>query len=409
MPRPFRRRALPACLAALGCAALGPATLHAALAACAGTLFEAAPFVLVAEALPGRRSRLVAAFVGCGCGRAVPGALSFAAIGLCWLTFGPSVAVARTAAGIVLLACRRPRARKGDEPGLAAPAHDALAELLALAPSAAAAAVLAGSVASHVGAAKATPIWQVAAFASGLALGCIAPCGTAAVALASTFAPHLPFAATGLLMTGGLAPRLPMFGRGLFGRRSDSSFARPRSSLRDGAPAAADRAAPIVRLALALALATLALSGPRGFINARLVPFEAAAAALALAGIRRGPASAGAAIVPAVLWLALAAGSPEPSFFASETRLDDAFAGERVTFTGVAHRAGASTIVQRFAITCCRIDASAVAVRTAAALAVPDGSWVRASGVFTTSANGLLLNANEWRRIAAPADPFVYR
>jgi hypothetical protein len=397
MPRPFRTPAV-ACLSlALCCAGLGPAALHAALAAVAGPLFEAAPFVLVADALPfGQRFRTVVSFASCGCGGAVPGALSFASIGLCWLTFGPAVTLARTAAGLALVYAKRRRNRSC---GPAEP-PEALGELLALAPSAALAALVSGALASHAAANVATPGGRAALFVLGLVLGCIAPCGTAAVAIAAAFAPHLTAVTAGILVTGGLAPRLPRFG------------ATPLSGtrlLREPPSVEALHRVNIARLALAGCLVTLVLGGPRGFINARLVPFELVAAGCALLGLRRRSLTSHATIVPALLIVALAAGSPEPSYVATETRLDDAFAGERVVFTGVAHAEGATSIVQRFAITCCRVDATPVAVRTSAPLGVADGSWITAHGVLADSPDGLVLRTSEWRRVATPADPFVYR
>ena len=414
MPRPLRTQASTFGLAtALCCAALGPATLHTALAAAAGTLFEAAPFVLVAEILPKRQGlRTLAALAGCGCGAVVPGALSFVALGLCWLTFGPAVTFARALAGVVVLAWR------GHPPGDRSDPADPFSQLLALAPSAAVAAVCSSVVASHATALAAEPGGKIAAFAIGLTLGAFAPCGTAAVAIAAALSPQLPFAAAGVLVTGGLVPRI-VLARGSARTRNDDRYGGPHESAHHehqsdsgccGKPCRAPSGRLCIeRIALGLALGVLALGGPRGFINARLVPFEGFAAAVAFAGARRTPGVAGAFAVPLVLFVALAAGSPEPSYVTNETRLDDAFAGERIAFTGVAHRDGKQTIVQRFAITCCRVDASAIAVRTTAPLPVADGSWIRTTGVLIDAPSGLLLRPNAWREIASPLDPFVYR
>ncbi len=416
MPRPFRTRASASCLAtALCCAVLGPSALHAALAAAAGSLFEAAPFVLVAEALPKKHGlRALSVLAGCGCGADIPGALSLAAIGLCWLTFGPAVALLRTAAGAALFIGTRPRDPRGRlEP------VDALSQLLALAPGAALAAVCSSAVASHARGLSAAPVAEFAAFGIGLALGALAPCGTAAVAIAAALWPHLPFAAAGILTTGGLVPRIALYGGGRReGARGGGAggnagpggeHTHEKGGACYGEHAARSRRVCVARMALGLVLATFALGGPRGFVNPRLVPFEGLAAALAFAGIRRSPGTGDAFVVPAILFVALAAGSPEPSYLANETRLDDAFAGERVAFTGVAHRHGKETIVQRFSITCCRVDASAIAVRIAETLPVADGSWLRVTGVLIDAPSGLLLRPNAWHKIAPPLDPFVYR
>jgi hypothetical protein len=412
--------------AALCCTALGPAALHAALAAVAGTLFEAALFVLVAEALPAGRWRFLAGLGGCGCGTLVPGALSLGAIGLCWLAFGPAVTLARAGLAAASIFCRR-----GPGGTAATRAPDAFAELLALAPGAAIATLLAAVVATHAPEVSATPAGRAAAFVAGLLLGCAAPCGTAAVAIAAAFAPHLACAAAGVLVTGGIVPRsdylrpaarcLRSVARCLRsmdrGRRcvdrDPLSMARCPPSRSPGCVPNDDTRAGwgsvVARSSLAMALATLAVSGPSGFINPRLVPLAGGAAVVALAGLRRRTAARGGVLVPAMLFLALAVRSPEPSYVASETQLDDAFAGERVAFTGVAHRQGATTILQRFAITCCRADASPLSVRITSALAVPDGSWISARGTLESMPGGLAMHANQWRRIEPPADPFVYR
>ena len=99
-----------------------------------------------------------------------------------------------------------------------------------------------------------------------------------------------------------------------------------------------------------------------------------------------------------------------PDARAEATRLDDAYAGERLAFIGTARRTGNGTTLARLAITCCRLDASPIAVRLDRAVAFRDGTWIDARGVLVRSESGpLVLHADAIRPIAAPADPFVYR
>jgi len=388
MPRPFRTPGVVWWLAAATCcAACGPGALAVALAAAAGTLFEAAPFVLVAEALPAGRLRVLAKVAGCGCGGTIPGALSLSAVALCWLTFGPLVTLARTLVAIALVLHRRGRLAEEHAAG------DAFAELLALAPGAAAAAVASSALATNVPAFASSATGIVAALGVGTVLGSIAPCGTAAVAIAAALAPHLPFAAAGVLATGGLMPR---------------KLARsPRAGPTD--PRLVARGSLLARAGLTAALAAFATGHSHGFVNPRLGPLLWLATAVAAAGLRRPASLAAATLVLATMLLALACGSPQPPYAARETQLDDAFAGERLTFTGSAHRRAAATVLERFAITCCRADASPVSVATAPRLRVPDGTWVTARGTLERSRTGLVLRLASWRRIAEPSDPFIYR
>ncbi len=391
MPRPRKRPDAAVWVAAVVCcAALGPAALHAALAAAAGTLFEAAPFVLAAELGPPRFG-LVAMVAGCGCGRRAPGALSLPATALCWIAFGPVVALARLAAGFALLAFQRRRNRR-DVASDAEPS-DAFAELLMLGPCAALAVTLAGAlggVATHLDGSAAS---QAALFAAGLVLGAVAPCATAAVAIAAALEPVAGAAAAGILASGGFVST------GWYRRRKRSSPATPPPALR----------AVASRIALALALGTLSVRGAGGFVNPRLLPLAAGGAVLALVGLRRPTRSRRAALVPAILIAALAAGSPVPPDAANATRLDEAYAGERLAFVGRAHRSGDATVLERPIITCCRADASAVALRTSGRLPITDGTWIAATGVLLAAHDGLVLQPERWRIVVAPADPFLYR
>lgn len=379
--------------AAAFCAALPPPALHAALAAAAGSLFEAAPFVLLAELLGSPRLRALGAFAvlaGCGCRGRLPGALSLPAAALCWLAFGPAVALGRVGAALALILTRRARGAGRCHEGADEPAPDALAELAALAVTAAVASVAAGALGAGAATLHASgPAGSALAFAAGVALGAVVPCATAGVASAAALAGPLPSAAAGLLASAGL------LGLGL-----------------PPAPRAAARETRFASVLLAAALAALAWRGPSGLVSPRLVPAVAAAAVMAALGCRKRTTALkrGAALAPALMAGALLAGSPQPAYRTDAAGLPGAFPGARLSFAGTALRAGNATLVERFAIACCRIDASPVAIALDRRLAVAQGEWVTVDGVVARGAGGaLVLQTSAWRRTPRPADPFLYR
>ncbi|MDQ2908106.1 MAG: hypothetical protein M3R44_02010 [Candidatus Eremiobacteraeota bacterium] len=401
-------RAAPWVLFGLGCAALGPDVLHAALAAAAGTLFEAAPFLLAAELAP-RRVRALLPLAGCGCRGPVPGAVSVAATALCWLTFGPAIALARLAAGLALFTFF------DHAPGSAQAQGDAVEELLMLAPSAALAVTVSGALSAAAPGLMAAPLGATVALLGGLAIGASAPCATAAVAIAAALAPHLAPAAAGVLMTGGLVRlRWPLL-------RAD--HLRVATHVHGEHQSAGFRSA--LRVALAGALGMLVRGGAAGFVSPRLLPLAAVGAVFALVAAGRvvvrarraqrpesecgDPKRRAAALVPAIMLAALLSGSPVPAGVAQATQLADAYPGERLSFAGPVHRSGVTSVIERYQITCCRADASPVVVRLTSELPVADGTWIAASGILQRSEHGLELRAKHWQRATAPADPFIYR
>jgi len=408
---------------ALAAGALPGPLLHAALAACAGTLFEAAPFLLAAELLPSPAGRCISELAGCGCGREIPGALSLPATALCWLAFGPAVALARFAAALLVLAMQRRalpprqgRAAPAATHGRAAPAPpaeaDTLGELAGLATVSAPAALAAQALAAHAQVLSALPLATPALFAAGLVIGALGPCATAGIAVAAALAGPAPPAAAGILAVAGLRVGRAGLREPLAGPRVKPAGLRLAHVGNVAGEPTGDRGdARFASLLLAAALGALGWLGPSGLVNPRLVPLDAAAAILALCGRRRtsrlGPGAAG---VPALMLVALVAGSPVPGYLVDATDLASAAPGERLAFVGTAHAVGATTILQRFAITCCRVDASPIAVRLDRRLPVPAGDWVRANGTLVRAVDGTLeLRPSDWRRIAAPADPFTYR
>ena len=374
-----------AALIAIGVAA-PPAALHAALASAAGMLFEAAPFVLAAEVLPRRLAGLVAN-AGCGCrpnGRA--GAPTLVATALCWFAFGPWIALGRLATRVALL--RRRRAHHIARVGPRSVASDPFAVLGALIVPTFLASLAAQALDAHASALQSA--WQPLVAVLGVALGAIVPCETAGIAIAAALAHPLPAAAGGMLLSVGLVGIRPWF---------DGAIRSP-----------ADRGAAFASLTLGCALAAIAWRGPAGLVNPRLLPFEAVGAALAVAGSRhRRTAWSGAGWIGAGLSCALAGGFAVPAGIASETTLAAAYPGQHIEFTGAAYRTGTVTTVQRFAITCCRLDAAPVAIRLTRRLDVTDGRWVALTGRVVLRDAALLVDPERLQRVAVPADPFVYR
>ena len=386
--------------------AFPPALRSAAIAAATGTLLEALPFVLASALLP--RGRLLRAFdfLGCGCGTTSPGACSLPAIGLCWLAFGPFVALARAFAGVVL--ATGPIGRFIGSPSSAqgcaiqAPRPDPLASLARLAPQALAGALLAEGLRSAHTFAWPEPLATMAAIGGGLLLGILMPCATGAVAIAASLRSIAPAATVALLVTAGIV-RFPPGGPG------PTTLDSPDSRGGRGAE----------RLGFALlagASAMIACRGPSGFVNPRFV-IPLGLVALAGAALARYPQARSTArfpaAVPVLLLLATIAGSPLPERAIAATMLDDPYVGERVHFVGALATSGGTapeaTLV-RYTITCCRADAQARAVRLNRPLAGAPGTWYDARGVLETGPDGAFeLHVATIDRITPPADPFAYR
>ena len=418
MPRP--RLGLGFALAAvLAAAILGPAAVQTALAAAAGSLFEAAPFVLAASLVP----RRLAAFVplaGCGCAGRLPGALSLPATALCFIAFGPALALGRFAlAAVASLAHRNGRSEESEPADrcarpLASP-EDPFGMLLRLAPAAALASLVASSLPGLGTILERSGAGRAGSIALGIAFGTLAPCATVGVAVAAVVARHAPFLAAGIVMSTGLisVPRVRLISASMMrrvSRRGLPRYADSRANACTPPPVGTFVNGRIPLLGLSVAMAALTRCGPAGLINPRLLPITAIGAVLALVAAARGVRARPIAFaLPLIMGAALVAGSPVPAYTASATDLESAFAGERLTFAGIAHARGGSTVLERFEISCCRADASPVAVRIAGPLRAPDGTWIEATGELERANDGLVLNAKRWRRIPPPRDPFLYR
>jgi hypothetical protein len=141
------------------------------------------------------------------------------------------------------------------------------------------------------------------------------------------------------------------------------------------------------------------------------VPLLWLALPASLAALRLRPVTrARFAFLPPLLMLAtLALGSPEPRTPLPAATLDDAYPGEAVAFLGRTTRARQRTTLVRYAITCCRADATAIVVPTTLQARFEDGTWLRIDGRIVEEPQGPVVRVTSWARVPAPADPFTYR
>jgi hypothetical protein len=386
--------------------------LHSALAAVAGTLFEAAPFVLAGSLFPRARFGTSVAgligLIGCGCRRGgIPGAVALPAIALCALSFGWPVALARTLGAIALaaiLARARARGRSSEHAervrsgGPEAPQpFEALADLI---PATLAAVLLRDVVAQMATVIGVAPPAIAAEVALGVLLGWMLPCATAGIAVAAAFHGTAPAVTIGILVTCGIV-----------GRARHSNTVPEPSDRATQAPTDPPKGARLGFAILGVALGVVACGGATGFVSPRLGLFLGVGSTLAFSCVVRPlPGVRPRWLVPLVLFGAIVTGSPTPTPSADATTLEDAFPGESLAFTGRAHRSNGHTFLERSTITCCRIDARSVAIELDATLPVAAGTWVAATGTLVRDDGGRLrLATGSWRAIAAPHDPFAYR
>ncbi len=390
-----RPLAVACALAGLGCIALGAgAAASGALAAAAGSAFEAAPFLLFANVLTpvlGPRLGPLATLGGCGCTRgSLPGALALPAIALCALSFGLVPTIARTVVALGVAARL--------DCGRAQPA-EAAADLFADLEIIGACAFLASMVTAALHAA-ALVIPAPIAFLAGVGLGLLAPCATAGIAIAAAFAHSSPLIASGVLCSAGLQIRSLTKSPGSMLRKTPLGR-RP------------ERDARFATAVLACALGCIALRGPSGLVTPRLLGPIAIAALVAVLTLPRARSRARTnALVPLLMLGSLVVVPRPPVYRADATRLDDAFPGERLSFIGVANTApGSHSTLTRYAITCCRLDATPVSVRLDRRLdGSLEGRWIAANGTLINSGvAGLELRPEQIHVIGEPADPFLYR
>lgn len=366
-----------------------PETLRSALASAAGALLESTPFLLAGVALARVARGHVTALAGCGCGSG-PSARSLPATAATYVAFGPFVAVGRFAAAL-LFAWLWPRIRRLPAPSriLATESPSLLLELARLLP----ATLLAAAVMQVSSFVDIRHLHAVAQLLAGTVLGFTAsPCGLASVAVAGALRANAPLAATGFLCIAGIADL-----RALAHMRRPHDHSRPHDAL--------------AYAMLALALAVVAMRHGASLVHPLIAMLLGCSSivCLVLAILHRTQQSGRARVAPALMLTAAIVTAPPPIYHATETTLSDAFPGEHVTFAGALVRDAYGAALVRYAITCCRADATPIVVRLARIPRREPGSWLLADGVLEASGDSLRLVARRLESIPSPADPFVYR
>jgi len=384
MPRPTPGTLVPACVVLALIASVSPVSLAGALAAAAGTVFEALPFVVGAALLPRVRLLKFLPSLACGCGGVLPAALALPALALTWISFGPVVAVARAAAALIVVFVRL---RRPSEPRLAAAVErDPLAELTMLALASGSASLVADLIRVHVVLAHGL-VGAGASLSLGAFIGIIAPCATAGIGAAIALRAADPWAAFGLLATSGI-----------FSLRTPRLAA---SQMRDA------------RFAFALLGFTclmLSARGTHGFLNPRFaLVLPSGALVASIAAIRRTPTRSSASFAaPAMVLSALILGSPPPPDSTATVPVD-LYPGRSVAFTGrIAPSDSSTTTLVRSAILCCRADAQQLSLTLDRGLAAKPGAWVDVRGVAVARNRNLVLRVDHIRIVTPPEDPYLY-
>jgi hypothetical protein len=359
----------------LALAAIAPHAIMAVSAAAISVLLETLPFLAMATILTmivGRYAHGFVAYAGCGCGagpsaRSIPAAIATAAL------FGAPTAVARV---VLATAVARMHSHDHDQRG------DLLSEILNVAP----AALLAAIVMQLLPMLPLRELHPFVLWCAGALLGLAAsPCALGGVALAASLHASAPIAAIGVLSTAGIAPSIRV----------------SRAEMHD----------PLAYLLLALACGLIAAHHGGTLVHPRMtIPLALCAIYCTVLAWRYRTS-----IAKAPRWIATGAlivvviGAPAPIYRATETTLADAFAGERVDFTGIAVSDRVHSALVRYAITCCRADAAPVALALDRDVAPYAGRWLHAHGIIEDHAGALRLHVADLTLITPPADPFVYR
>lgn len=370
-------------VAAIGfCAATAPELTRAALASACAVLLESLPYLCasaILERVSARFARPALAYLGCGCGQGAS-ARSLPATAAAWMLFGPWVALARWVAAIFV--SFRTRANVQHE------THGAplAADLAVLAPPALLCGMLV-TFAPMLDLAHRSPLAQLAA---GAVLGfAAAPCALGGVALAAALRVQSPLACAAVLAIAGIADLRVWF---------------PTPHVR----VAADRATYAF---LAGACAIVAYQHGAALVHPHLtLALWFACACCALFAYRFPPAAHTSQRALALGALVLCVlGSPPPPESATEATYDDAYAGERIDFTGRYEEHDGFAQLVRYSITCCRADARPIGVRLSQRIARRSGTWLRARGVLHETNGGLELAPAAISPVEPPGDPFIYR
>ncbi|MEO6913536.1 MAG: hypothetical protein ABI182_05890 [Candidatus Baltobacteraceae bacterium] len=354
------------------------------LATAASTLFESLPFILAGTLLAGVASRWgqrLIPLLGCGCG-AGPSARSLPAAAATWIVLGAPVALARLGAAFVVAAALRRSFPHRHESGSDPP----LAQLAGLLPFALGAAAFVQITAAWLDFSRLTgPLGMLGGAMVGFGF---APCALGAVAIGGSLRHTAPTVALGFLSVAGIVDARAFASRHV---RADSH---------DG----------FAYACAALACGIVAIEHGDALVNPRFtIALWLCAAALSWCAWRfRANQAATARWGPMLMLIGAVVGAPAPQYHATETSLASAFVGESLDFTGTLTQTRGATTLVRYAITCCRADASPVVVRLSRSLPHAHG-WVRAHGTFVQVGTDLRLAVDRWTPLAPPADPFVYR
>lgn len=355
-----------------------------ALATAASTLFESLPFILAGTLLAGaasRRGHRLIPFLGCGCG-AGASARSLPATAATWMVLGPLAALLRFGAALAVTALLRRCAPKNAAIGAGPP----LAQLAGLLPFALGAAVFMQLAAQWLELSRLSgPLGMVAGAAFGFGL---APCALGAVALGASLRNAAPPVGLGFLGVAGI----------IDARAFASHHVHP------------DSHDSIAYACTAFACALVATQHGDALVNPRFtIALWICAATLGWYAWRfRSKQAPIARWAPALMLIGTVVGAPAPQYHATQTSLTSAFAGESLDFTGVLTQTRDATTLVRYAITCCRADASPVVVRLRTPLPRSRG-WIQAHGRFVRVGADLRLAVDRWAPIPPPADPFIYR
>ena len=293
------------------------------------------------------------------------------------LTFGAPIAFARFV--VAFISARTFSRRPGDAD------TSVLSEITAVLPCAIGSGVLAAAFEN-------TTHPQLGAFAGvilGLTLGFFAPCTLGAIALAATTRHFSMTATIAILAVSGICDLRTFLPAHPTHQRHDT-FAYAVG---------------------AAACASLAYADGGTLLNPRftIALWLSSAALAALAWHHRAKRNATLRWAPMLMTAGVLLSHASPAYNVTETTLNDAAAGDALTFRGVLARHGPEDALVRYAITCCRADAQPIVVRLEHAIGERTGQWLEARGTLVEKPAGLALRIRTYRKLDAPADPFLYR
>ena len=227
-------------------------------------------------------------------------------------------------------------------------------------------------------------------FAGGIVLGLLTPCTVGALAAASGLRAGAAPLALGVFCSAGLFPM----------RRSHP-----------GDKAGTSLDGRLLYGFIALSCGIAAAQSGAGLVHPKLTPLAALGALSACAAAVRPPVRAGypALLAAFLMFAGLILHVPPPIYNPGETTLENIYPGQEVRFIGEISGYETPTTLVRYAVTCCRADASPLALRLDRRLNERSGAWIEARGVIERDTGGMHLYVRRYRRIAQPSDPFLYQ